>query len=92
MVLFMSWDESPTMPLRLWIGGYAFQCVLHMVCVWVEYKRRYQQRTLPVDALSTGPSSGSWWNSGNSNSSSASEGGESVELVSERPQNGDETR
>lgn len=39
-VLFLSRSEQPKMPLRLWIMGYAFQCVLHMVCVYVEYQRR----------------------------------------------------
>lgn len=41
-VLIMSRDETPAMPLRLWIAGYALQCVLHMVCVCIEYKRRHQ--------------------------------------------------
>ncbi|XP_058104838.1 E3 ubiquitin-protein ligase At1g12760-like [Magnolia sinica] len=39
-VLVMSRDESPLMPLRLWIVGYALQCILHMVCVCIEYRRR----------------------------------------------------
>ncbi|KAL6986193.1 hypothetical protein U1Q18_019561 [Sarracenia purpurea var. burkii] len=39
-VLVLSRDESPSMPLRIWIAGYALQCVLHMVCVFVEYRRR----------------------------------------------------
>ncbi|CAI8589251.1 unnamed protein product [Vicia faba] len=38
--LFLSSNESPEMPLRLWIVGYVLQCVLHMVCVCFEYKRR----------------------------------------------------
>ncbi|PKA60834.1 E3 ubiquitin-protein ligase [Apostasia shenzhenica] len=40
-VLVMSRDEKPTMPLRLWIIGYALQCLLHMICVCVEYRRRH---------------------------------------------------
>ncbi|KAH7686854.1 Anaphase-promoting complex (APC) subunit 11 protein [Dioscorea alata] len=40
-VLILSRDESPSMPLRLWIGGYALQCMLHMVCVVIEYRRRH---------------------------------------------------
>lgn len=39
-VLVLSRNESPSMPLRLWIAGYALQCVLHMFCVCVEYRRR----------------------------------------------------
>ncbi|TKY70916.1 E3 ubiquitin-protein ligase [Spatholobus suberectus] len=46
-VLVLSAGEAPGMPLRLWIVGYAMQCVLHMVCVCVEYRRRRrQQRSL----------------------------------------------
>ncbi|KAK6918419.1 Zinc finger, RING-type [Dillenia turbinata] len=39
-VMVLSRFELPSMPLRLWIVGYALQCVLHMVCVCLEYKRR----------------------------------------------------
>ncbi|XP_076951965.1 E3 ubiquitin-protein ligase At1g63170-like [Bidens hawaiensis] len=41
-VLVMSWNEDPNTPLRLWIVGYACQCLLHMVCVRMEYKQRYR--------------------------------------------------
>ncbi|KAI4326996.1 hypothetical protein L6164_019505 [Bauhinia variegata] len=45
-VLVLSRVESPDMPLRLWITGYALQCLLHMVCVCIEYRRRRRyQRT-----------------------------------------------
>ncbi|PSS09794.1 E3 ubiquitin-protein like [Actinidia chinensis var. chinensis] len=40
VVLVLSYRESPLMPLRLWIGGYALQCFLHMICVFIEYRRR----------------------------------------------------
>ncbi|KAJ7944877.1 E3 ubiquitin-protein ligase family [Quillaja saponaria] len=43
-VLVLSRSESPIMPLRLWIVGYALQCILHMVCVCVEYRRRIRQQ------------------------------------------------
>ncbi|XAR53176.1 hypothetical protein NMG60_11021614 [Bertholletia excelsa] len=39
-VLILSRHESPCLPLRVWILGYAFQCVFHMVCVFLEYRRR----------------------------------------------------
>ncbi|KAL6349308.1 hypothetical protein AAG906_033964 [Vitis piasezkii] len=39
-VLVLSRRESPSMPLRFWIVGYALQCILHIVCVSVEYRRR----------------------------------------------------
>lgn len=42
-VMVLSYDESPSTPLRLWISGYALQCILHMVCVCVEYRRRQQR-------------------------------------------------
>ncbi|XP_064976777.1 E3 ubiquitin-protein ligase At1g12760-like isoform X2 [Musa acuminata AAA Group] len=40
-VLVLSRNETPLMPLRAWIVGYALQCVLHMVCVCIEYRRRH---------------------------------------------------
>ncbi|XP_010255490.1 PREDICTED: E3 ubiquitin-protein ligase At1g12760-like isoform X3 [Nelumbo nucifera] len=44
-VLILSRNESPSMPLRLWIVGYAVQCILHMVCVCVEYRRRHSSQS-----------------------------------------------
>ncbi|KAF8104535.1 hypothetical protein N665_0171s0041 [Sinapis alba] len=44
-VLVMSRNEHPIMPLRVWLLGYALQCVLHMVCVSLEYRRRHRMRT-----------------------------------------------
>lgn len=44
MVLYLSRKESPPTPLRLWIVGYALQCVMHMVCVCLEYRRRCRRR------------------------------------------------
>lgn len=38
--LVLSRNESPSLPLRLWIVGYALQCILHVICVCVEYRRR----------------------------------------------------
>ncbi|MED6119170.1 hypothetical protein PIB30_009272 [Stylosanthes scabra] len=49
-VMVLSRKEAPRMPLRLWIVGYAMQCVLHMVCVCVEYRRRRRiQRSQSVN-------------------------------------------
>ncbi|XP_009762973.1 E3 ubiquitin-protein ligase At1g63170 [Nicotiana tabacum] len=83
-VLIMSKNESPSMPLRLWIIGYALQSVLHMVCVFVEYRRRCQRRN-------SSSSSGNWNNREVSNLSSESDGGESGDYLLERRQNEDET-
>ncbi|KAJ8573280.1 hypothetical protein K7X08_009791 [Anisodus acutangulus] len=81
-VLILSVDESPSMPLRLWIVGYALQCLLHMVCVSVEYRRRIQL----TDSDQQRSVAGGW-----NGSSSGSDGGEAGDYHSERPHNEDET-
>ncbi|CAM6021849.1 unnamed protein product [Sphagnum balticum] len=45
-VVILSKDERPRVPLRLWITGYALQCIVHMVCVSLEYRRRRQPQQL----------------------------------------------
>ncbi|KAM3289805.1 E3 ubiquitin-protein ligase [Capsicum chacoense] len=40
LVLVLSRNENPEMPLRVWIVGYSLLCLLHVVCVLLEYKRR----------------------------------------------------
>ncbi|KAL4637940.1 hypothetical protein ACB092_03G114600 [Castanea dentata] len=44
-MLVWTLDEKPNTPIRLWICGYALQCGVHVVLVWVEYRRRNPQRT-----------------------------------------------
>lgn len=44
VVLILSRKERPNNPLRLWIVVYAAQCCIHMICVWVEYRRRRSHR------------------------------------------------
>lgn len=39
-VLLTTLGEKPSTPLRLWIGGYALQCLLHVGFIWVEFQRR----------------------------------------------------
>ncbi|XP_072975793.1 E3 ubiquitin-protein ligase At1g12760-like isoform X1 [Typha angustifolia] len=58
-VLVLSREEAPAMPLRLWIVGYALQCVLHMVCVLIEFQRRHlgMREELEEGRGSSGPSS-----------------------------------
>ncbi|KAL1198154.1 E3 ubiquitin-protein ligase [Cardamine amara subsp. amara] len=61
-VLVMSKNEHPIMPLRVWLLGYALQCVLHMICVCVEYRRRNRRRanmTTPRSPSSSSSSSSS---------------------------------
>ncbi|KAL8114208.1 E3 ubiquitin-protein ligase At4g11680-like [Apium graveolens] len=76
-VMIMSWNEAPEVPLRLWIVGYAVQCVIHMVCVCLEYKRRcdhvrvFEGESLNSEAVESG---GGVWSGRNSNSSSESDG------------------
>ncbi|CAL5433002.1 unnamed protein product [Camellia sinensis] len=57
-VLVLSRNESPSMPLRLWIVGYSLQCVLHMVCVFVEYRSRRRRRSAAGVVAVEGVSSG----------------------------------
>ncbi|GMH09419.1 hypothetical protein Nepgr_011260 [Nepenthes gracilis] len=40
VVLVLSRDEAPVLPLRLWVVGYAFQCAVHILCAGVVYWRR----------------------------------------------------
>ncbi|CAH8382483.1 unnamed protein product [Eruca vesicaria subsp. sativa] len=56
-VIVMSRNENPIMPLRVWLLGYALQCVLHMVCVGVEYRRRNRMRSNRTPRSSSSSSS-----------------------------------
>lgn len=53
-VLVLSIHESPEMPLRLWIVGYALQCVLHVVCVCAEYRRRRRRQRSSANPAEAG--------------------------------------
>ncbi|XP_068661995.1 E3 ubiquitin protein ligase RIE1-like [Aristolochia californica] len=44
VMLASSLRESPNTPIRIWICGYALQCVVHVVLVWFEYRRRNLRR------------------------------------------------
>ncbi|KAK9274004.1 hypothetical protein L1049_018818 [Liquidambar formosana] len=94
-ILVLSVDESPSMSLRMWIVGYALQCVLHMVCVCVEYRRRHGgERSSMVLGQSGGwgsDNSNSNSLNFNSNSSSGSEEGDLGVYVSEPRQDEDRT-
>lgn len=43
IIFGLSRNERPNTPLRLWVCGYCLQCVLHMICVCFEYRRRHRQ-------------------------------------------------
>ncbi|GAV68923.1 zf-RING_2 domain-containing protein [Cephalotus follicularis] len=68
-VLVLSRVEKTSMPLRLWVVGYAMQCVLHMVCVCVEYKRRRRRRRRFLSAEEDVGSGGSLSSSSRADSS-----------------------
>lgn len=44
VMLICTADEHPNTPIRLWICGYAAQCLVHVVLVWIEYQRRNSRR------------------------------------------------
>ena len=55
-VLALSQKEKSCTALRIWIVGYALQCVVHMLCVCCEYRRRQQhQQQLTSGNLSASP-------------------------------------
>ncbi|KAL5994838.1 hypothetical protein ACLOJK_024895 [Asimina triloba] len=43
--------ERPSRPLRAWLSGYALQCVLHVVFVVAEYRRRIRARRMVEEEL-----------------------------------------
>ncbi|XP_073109926.1 E3 ubiquitin protein ligase RIE1 isoform X1 [Elaeis guineensis] len=43
-VLGATIDEQPNTRVRLWIAGYAVQCLVHVALVWTEYRRRSARR------------------------------------------------
>ncbi|CAA0814719.1 Zinc finger- C3HC4 type (RING finger) family protein [Striga hermonthica] len=40
IMLIFTAKEKPHVPIRVWVCGYALQCLVHVVLVWVEYNRR----------------------------------------------------
>lgn len=40
VMLICTANENPNVPIRVWVCGYALQCLVHVVLVWVEYNRR----------------------------------------------------
>lgn len=84
VVLGLSLEEKPSVPLRLWVWGYGLQCLFHVACVAVEYKIRNERR---VEGLQSNedPDLGL-------NSQSGSEADDSEDNVTEELNSGDETR
>lgn len=81
-ILGISVKESPSVPLRLWIVGYAFLCLLHMVCVYVEFRRRSMERSAMFEPI------GGW---NNSTSLPATDAGDPEGNVSDESQDEDRT-
>ncbi|KAJ4960972.1 hypothetical protein NE237_020882 [Protea cynaroides] len=40
VLLVCTTNEQPNTPIRVWICVYALQCMVHVVLVWLEYRRR----------------------------------------------------
>ncbi|XP_050231459.1 E3 ubiquitin protein ligase RIE1 [Mercurialis annua] len=43
-MLILTAKENPDTPIRIWICGYALQCLVHVVLVWLEFRRRNSRR------------------------------------------------
>lgn len=85
-VLALSLDETPGVPLRLWIVGYVLQCLFHIGCVIVEYKKRRERQNLSSE---TNGESGAGSSSG---SLIGNEAGDSESYGVEEEENENETR
>ncbi|KAG2321920.1 hypothetical protein Bca52824_015133 [Brassica carinata] len=40
VMLLVYKEEKPNVPVRVWICGYAVQCLVHVVLVWLEFRKR----------------------------------------------------
>ncbi|KAH8495968.1 hypothetical protein Peur_055337 [Populus x canadensis] len=49
-MLVVTAKERPNTPIRLWICGYSLQCLVHVVLVWLEYRRRNTRRGRDVES------------------------------------------
>ena len=54
VMLLLTIDEKPNTPIRFWICGYALQCGVHVVLVWIEYRRRNPRRTASASRIRVG--------------------------------------
>ena len=43
-MLVVTAKERPNTPIRIWICGYSLQCLVHVILVWLEYRRRNTRR------------------------------------------------
>ncbi|GLT47721.1 hypothetical protein SLA2020_213890 [Shorea laevis] len=56
LVLLSAIPERPSTPLRAWISGYAFQCVLHVAFVFLEFRSKDQVDRAGVTGVSSSQS------------------------------------
>ena len=49
VMLICTVDERPNTPIRVWICGYALQCLVHVVLVGLEFRKRNSRRTSARD-------------------------------------------
>ncbi|CAN6843633.1 unnamed protein product [Brassica oleracea] len=54
VMLLVSKEEEPNVPVRVWICGYALQCLVHVVLVWLEFRKT----TMRAGDLEAGEGSG----------------------------------
>ena len=54
VMLLCTPKEKPKVPLRFWICVYAFQCVVHIALVWLEYFRRRNRRVAAEQTAADG--------------------------------------
>lgn len=45
VMLLVYKEEKPNVPVRFWICGYAAQCLVHVVLVWLEFRKRNASRS-----------------------------------------------
>ncbi|GJV14710.1 E3 ubiquitin protein ligase RIE1-like protein [Tanacetum coccineum] len=57
VILFLSVDEKPNVPLRVWIFGYVVQCFVHVVLLWLEFRKRNRIVSIEESLISSGSSS-----------------------------------
>ncbi|KAE8697562.1 E3 ubiquitin-protein ligase [Hibiscus syriacus] len=84
VVLGLSHEEEPTVPLRLWVSGYGLQYLFRVACVIVQYKIRNERR---FPGLQNNEDSDSGLNSKSGSETEDSDDHETEELNS-----GDENR
>ncbi|XP_015888427.2 E3 ubiquitin-protein ligase At4g11680 [Ziziphus jujuba] len=53
VVLLSSFRERPSSPLRIWVAGYALQCLLHVGCVYFDYQKQWRADLEGLDGFSS---------------------------------------